>query len=216
MKYVEIIYGENRPLTEYPNKLSKYLFDIVNMKGGLSLLDIGCGRGEVSKGFKNLGINVFSTDLLPSKYYKDVISNSEKNIPFKDNSFNIIFCKSVIEHFYNPEYFMEECHRVLKPNGKLILMTPDWHSQMKIFYDDYTHRQPYTVEAIKDLFKIFDFKPLKIEKFYQLPILWKYPKLKIISKILQKFIVPSINIKNKFIRFSVELMIIGIGEKNVK
>ena len=48
-------------------------------------------------------------------------------------------------------------------------MTPDWISQMKIFFDDYTHRQPYTVTAVKDILNIFGFREVNSEIFYQLP-----------------------------------------------
>ena len=44
-------------------------------------------------------------------------------IPVKDNTFDIIYCKSVIEHIKNLDNFEKECFRTLKPNGKLIIIT---------------------------------------------------------------------------------------------
>ena len=46
---------------------------------------------------------------------------------------------------------MKESWRVLKPGGRLIALTPDWKSQMKTFYNDYTHVRPYTVDSLGDL-----------------------------------------------------------------
>ena len=92
-------------------------------------------------------------------------------------------------------------------------MTPDWQSQRCIFYDDYTHVHPYTKIGIENLLKIYGFKEVKSKIFYQLPVLWKYSWLKIFSKFLQ-FLGPVKKIhKNKFIRWSKELMILGSGIK---
>ena len=47
--YLEVVYNtEDRPLTEYPNKLTKHLFEIFNLKKDQKIIDIGCGRGGES------------------------------------------------------------------------------------------------------------------------------------------------------------------------
>lgn len=46
-------------------------------------------------------------------------------MPFDDASFDIVTCMEVIEHVENPERVLEELHRVLKPNGLLLLSTPN-------------------------------------------------------------------------------------------
>jgi SAM-dependent methyltransferase len=127
--------------------------------------------------------------------------------------FDVVFAKSVIEHLFNPENFMKECYRILKPSGRLIIMTPDWISQMKIFFDDYTHRQPYTLTALKDILDIFLFKDVSSEIFYQIPILWKYPALKAISGIIRLLVPVTAKSNIRFIRWSTELMILGTGVK---
>ena len=47
------------------------------------------------------------------------------SLPFKNECFNIVFCLEVIEHLTDPTSFLEEAHRVLVDNGKLVLTTPD-------------------------------------------------------------------------------------------
>jgi hypothetical protein len=55
--YVDVVYNEqDRPLTSYPDKLARYLFDRYGVKAGQSLLDIGCGRGEFLRGFIACGV----------------------------------------------------------------------------------------------------------------------------------------------------------------
>src|SRR5258708_5817669 len=46
------------------------------------------------------------------------------NMPFKDNSFDVILCNHVLEHIVNDRKAMKEIHRVLKKNGWAILQTP--------------------------------------------------------------------------------------------
>ena len=106
---------------------------------------------------------------------------------------------------------------MLKPGGKLILLVPDWQTQMYIFYDDYSHVQPYTRRGIEDTLKIFGFEDVSAEIFYQLPIVWKYPEMKIVCSFLQFIGGPVKKLsKNKFYRFSRELIILGIGRKSMK
>ena len=218
--YIDVVYDEKvRPYTESPTQLCNYLIHRFNMKPEDRLLDVGCGRGDFLKGFNDSGLDVCGVDneKSDSPLLKDTevrYAHFENEIfPFDSDTFDIVFSKSVIEHMFNPGNFMGECYRVLKPGGRIILMTPDWISQMKTFFDDYTHRQPYTVAAIKDTLSIFGFKEVSSELFYQLPILWRYQALKIVSRILRLFIPVTTKSRIKFVRWSVELMVLGTGIK---
>ena len=53
-------------------------------------------------------------------------------------------------------------------------MVPDWQSCMFIYYDDFTHVQPYTVTGLRDALRMFGFRDVESELFYQLPVVWKY------------------------------------------
>lgn len=221
--YVEVIYNEQeRPLTTYPQKLTKYLFDRYDMKKGDLLLDLGCGRGEFLKGFYDCGLNVKGIDQsdVAKKLNPDVeikIANLEEfNLPYDDNTFDFVYSKSVIEHFYYPEKLFKEILRILKPGGKVISLTPDWEVIYKMFYEDYTHRTPFTLTSLKDIHIIQGFDEVKVEKFLQLPMLWSYPVLTPISMLI-RFLVPDFFKKySKFIRFSKEMMLLSSATKKVQ
>src|SRR3989344_6786750 len=206
--YLDVVYNkEKRPYTNYPSQLCSHLAEKFGMKKGQKLLDIGCGRGDFTKGFKDLGLEVAGIDRGrgDSDMLKEIdvrISNDLENdvFPFEDGVFDVVFSKSVIEHIRNPEHFMQETKRVLKPGGRVITMTPDWQTQMYIFYDDPTHVHPYTVTGIKDLLAMYGFREADAQIFYQLPILWKYPFIKIVSRSLQLLGPVRKLYKNKFIR----------------
>jgi len=223
--YISTVYDLKRtPKTDYPVKFVEYLIKRFNLKPHSNLLEIGCGRCDFLLAFSENNFNCIGVD-------KEIISLENNNVklykvdikkdklPFADETFDVVYHKSVIEHFYSPDNLMQESLRVLKKGGKLIVLTPDWISQMQNFYEDYTHSRPYTVGALKDLFVIYNLKNAQVELFYQLPIVWKIPQIKIICKILSVFLnsftarkITEIT-KIKFFRWAVELMIIGYGEK---
>lgn len=218
--YISTIYDENsHPYTTYPSQLCKHLFDRFNMKKGQRLIEIGYGRGDFLYSFKELGLIVNGVDheQCSSNFIKDIevkyVDIEKGSIPFGDETFDIVFSKSVIEHMHDPTNFLCEIHRILKTGGIVIIMAPDWISNMKIYFDDYTHRTPFTVTSMKDALKMFGFINVSSELFYQLPILWRFPSLKLLSRLIRLFLPTTIKSNIKFIRWSCELMILGYGEK---
>ena len=216
MSYLEVIYSkERRPYTSYPGKLCSYLKKEYFKPGYKTLLDIGCGRGEHIKEFQKLGYKVKGVDkseearLLVKDVEIKIVDIENNPLPYPDKSFDVVFSKSVIEHLNNPDNIMKETYRILKDGGRLILMTPDWEAIHKIFYEDYTHKTPFTKGSLEDINKMFGFRNVSAIKFKQLPVLWKYPILNVFSNIL--YYSPKSNIK--FIKYSKEIMLLSSAEK---
>lgn len=216
--YLSVVYNsKSHPYSDYPSKLCSYLFQIFNLKKGMKMLEPGCGRGEFLNNFKNLGLDVVGLDVSEESldYGNDFevkICNVEKEkLPFDDDTFDVIYSKSFIEHLYHPENYLEEAYRVLKHGGILITLVPDWESNFKTYFDDFTHRSPFTHVSLKDAYLMNGFKNVKVFKFRQLPIIWKFPFLNYLSMVISPFV--PIRSKIKFLRWSKELMLIGSGEK---
>ena len=69
---------------------------------------------------KVTGLDISKETLSFSEGIKIKICNIQKQkIPFNDNSFDIIFSKSLIEHLDDPSNFLKESRRVLKKNVHL-------------------------------------------------------------------------------------------------
>ncbi len=58
--------------------------------------------------------------------------------PIEDNSFDVVVAKEIIEHLTDVVRVMEEIHRILKPNGRVIITTP--HFSCANSFTDPTHR----------------------------------------------------------------------------
>jgi ubiquinone/menaquinone biosynthesis C-methylase UbiE len=222
--YLSVVYGEGvRPYTDYPSKLVKYLFEKFEMKPGMKILEPGGGRGEFLRVFKGLGMDAVgldrseeSIDLLNEDDIELTICDVESSIglPFKDNTFDVIYNKSFMEHLSYPDIFLNEAYRVLKPGGMILCLIPDWESNYKTYFDDFTHRTPFTKPSLVDIYKICDFENINVFKFRQLPIVWKYPILNYFCAAISPFI--PVRVENKFFRWSRELMLVGCAYKPIK
>ena len=96
-------------------------------KFNLSLLDIGCGGGIVSNQLARLGYQVTGVDLsresleIASKYDTTktavYLEANAYDLPFDNDSLDIVTCLDTLEHVDNPSRLVQEAHRVLKPGG---------------------------------------------------------------------------------------------------
>jgi 2-polyprenyl-6-hydroxyphenyl methylase/3-demethylubiquinone-9 3-methyltransferase len=96
---------------------------------GKAALDVGCGGGILSEEIARMGFAVTGID--PSEHSLQIATshaqagnlriNYEQGtgeaIPYRDNSFNIVFCCDVLEHVRDVPKVIAEISRVLKPGG---------------------------------------------------------------------------------------------------
>lgn len=220
--YVDVIYNEtDRPLTEYPQQLASYLFNRYDIKKGANFLDIGCGRGEFLKGFINCGVNGHAVDQSSAarEYCPEAeLRNSDlenDGIPYPDNFFDVVYSKSVIEHFHYPERLIKEMYRVLKPGGVAITLCPSWEYNYRIYFEDYSHRTPFMLESLRDIQIIHGFDDVQVEFFRQLPSTWHgMAKVALPLAEITRLLLPMMFKKNsKWIRFSKEIMLLASSRK---
>ena len=223
--YVSTIYNTiDRPFGEYPGKLIRYLIKTQKIKRGSKILEIGCGRGDFINEFIKSQMDGYGVDQSSEckNYFSNILFSKvdllNENIPLENNFFDVIFSKSLIEHFYYPEKIMNEAYRLLKPGGIIITLTPDWEFIYKSFYEGYTHRTPFTSVSLKDIHSICNFREIEVKKFKQLPLLWDkskfyYYPLEILSFLTRILIPEKLRMRNKWIRFSKEIMLLSIAKK---
>ena len=230
-KYLKVKYSELKaPKSDYPSKLASHLLEKYFKNTG-SLLDIGCGTGDMLKAFNAKGFNCCGTDIAPSseKHLNGIPFKSadllNENLPYDDGSFDFIFSKSVIEHLSDPVRLLKESYRVLKKGGVGVIMCPSWiHTSWGPFYVDYSHISPFTKASLKDVMEMNEYVDVEVFHFYQLPHTWRIPFMKLFCKLISFFPIPykpfyydSViawpNSINKYIRFSNEVMLLAVGKK---
>ena len=90
------------------------------------VLDVGCGTGFVSQLYPNFditGIDI-SDGMLANNPYKWIKASAEE-IPFEDNTFDFVVCRSLLHHLDSPSLGLSEMFRVLKPGGKWVCWDPN-------------------------------------------------------------------------------------------
>ncbi|MCU9612979.1 methyltransferase domain-containing protein [Caldibacillus lycopersici] len=96
-----------------------------------TILDIGCANGEFlsyakESGWKTYGIEISSESYSIAKKLGIEVYNDElQNVKFPDNYFDCITLWDVVEHYISPKRELKEIFRILKPNGKLFISTPN-------------------------------------------------------------------------------------------
>lgn len=97
------------------------------------VLDAGCGDGRMGEKMmvawnaKVYGADISKTGIQLAKQ-KGVIArvaDLSVKMPFENNFFDLVVADEILEHVHNPDTFIQECQRVLKKNGLLLLCTPN-------------------------------------------------------------------------------------------
>lgn len=127
------------------------------MKG--LVLDLGGGRKRGN--FKETDANWIVIDI-EKNFIPDVLADVH-HLPFKNNVFNCIKCTELLEHIQNPDVFIKEITRVLKPSGNLILSSP---FNFNIHSDPYDF-QRFTGYKLKRMLEDnFEIKMIKKQGLY--------------------------------------------------
>ena len=97
----------------------------------MAVLNIGCGTDRSIPGAVTIDMN---PELIP-----DVVHDLNKfPWPLPDNTFDVIYCKEIIEHLENVVAAMEEIHRIGRSGATVIITTP--HFSCSNSFTDPTHR----------------------------------------------------------------------------
>lgn len=238
-KLVDYLLTKHWPKSASDHKYYKHEsyshFQFSSQPQKVRVLDVGCGNlTYIKEGFRcfhfadgvdtdiiyerTLGSKLPGTVTEVKKRPGAPLDFNKNALPFDDNTYDIVFTKSVIEHLTNIDFFLQELKRVLKPNGVLIVLTPAWEYNYKDFFNDYTHVQPFHRKGLQDALKINDFKNVNVQYHYHLPWLWEKPWLLPLAKFLSLFSHWKWQDKDQTkhrinIRFSQEIQLLGVATK---
>jgi ubiquinone/menaquinone biosynthesis C-methylase UbiE len=99
------------------------------LKSGFQVLDCGCGPGAISVGLATAvgpsgqvtGIDLAESQIAIAQARSTANLNfqvgSVYELPFDDNSFDVVFSHALFEHLARPIAAIQEIHRILRPGG---------------------------------------------------------------------------------------------------
>ena len=146
-------------------------------KDGGKLLDIGCSYGNYLFKMKQLGWDVYGTEINDKavKYAKESLGlqNVEtlffEGTAFPNDFFDVVNMNMVLEHVYDPNAIIQRVNRVLKRGGQVMISVPDISGFESTFYREYSyglqvpeHLQHFSPKTIRLLLENNGFKVTKI------------------------------------------------------
>jgi ubiquinone/menaquinone biosynthesis C-methylase UbiE len=150
------------------------------------LLDIGCDGGTLTERVAarakperviGLDISVESLRYQQSKRPQfEVALGDAEELPFRDGSFQAVFCSEVMEHLTSPEKMLSEVNRCLSPKGYAVVMVPAETALFKVLWFfwtkfgkgkvwDHAHVQDFGGTALDEVIRRAGFRVVKDKRF---------------------------------------------------
>lgn len=139
------------------------------------ILDVGCGNGNLftflpDGKYELFGVDFSENMIIEAKKNCKVkasfsVSDAE-NLPFDDDTFDIVVCNASFHHYIHPNIVLEEMHRVLKDGGKLLIGDPYIPNGLRglmnvlLRFSDSGDYHIYGLKEMEDLFVDTGFNPV--------------------------------------------------------
>lgn len=191
---------EGNPFEKNPVFQKCQAFFMSQPKG--ELLDIGCSDGEFCSGLVKNGMACHGIDLSSQHIEKArlrgiqaYVMDVSDDLSYATAQFNYIFAGEIIEHLFDTDAFLSECHRVLKKDGLLVLTTPNFtyiRHRIEMLLGQYpvcmwprfkAHVRIFTHTQIK---KDLEKHGFKIEKVMGSYFLFSRARMKYLGRVFEK------------------------------
>jgi cyclopropane fatty-acyl-phospholipid synthase-like methyltransferase len=137
-----------RTTGEHLSRRLRQAFTFAAVAPGMTVLDIGCGRGEIVRHVVRIGARAFGIDyaqaavklarqtLQAEAGAHAILRANARHLPFADDQFDRVLMFDVVEHLqpWELEVTLRESRRVLKPGGKIVI-----HTAPNRWYDAYAY-----------------------------------------------------------------------------
>jgi SAM-dependent methyltransferase len=145
--YAEFITSEGA----YLSRRLRQACEVAQVRPGMQVLDVGCGRGETLRHCAGLGVRVYGVDYaaVAARMAQRLVETGEemggvagvsmadaKRLPFPAASFDRVLMFDLVEHLrpWELNQALAEARRVLRPDGRLII-----HTAPNAWYDRYAY-----------------------------------------------------------------------------
>jgi SAM-dependent methyltransferase len=153
---------------------------------GRRVLEVGCGAGTDLVRFARGGAIVSGVDIAPSaielaranfaqqQLEADLRVADAEQLPFADDTFDLVYAHGVLQYTSNPSALAAECHRVLKPGGEAIFQAYNrvsWLNALSklmkvpLEHEDAPVLEKYSAAELRGLLRVFRDVRLVYERF---------------------------------------------------
>jgi len=146
------------------------------------VLDVGCGTGFNVEYLRNNGYSHvvgldFSTEALifcQSRKLSHLVCGDGTRSPLRHESFDVIMALDLIEHLDDDVQALQECARLLRPNGSLILFVPAFNFLWSLQDEVSQHRRRYTAGELEQKLETagLSIHKLTYANIFLFPLIW--------------------------------------------
>ena len=159
------------------NKFNQWMYQRISQDCSGKILEIGSGIGNISEYFIKNGAEIYLSDLRDN--YLEFLENNYKGkaagilkmdivAPDFDQkyakhigTFDTVFALNVVEHIKDDTLAMANIKKLLKNDGKAVILVPAYNTLYNSFDEALEHYRRYTKKTLN---KVFDSNQFKIEK----------------------------------------------------
>jgi 2-polyprenyl-3-methyl-5-hydroxy-6-metoxy-1,4-benzoquinol methylase len=159
-----------------------------------TMLDIGCGwearllrelEAHIGRG---VGID-FKAPNIKTERLETISAVLKGDLPFKENSFDLITMLAVLEHLEHPEVILKEIARLLRPGGGLLITVPSWYAKPVLEFLAYRmgivnpdeirdHKRYFNREDLFDLIRATPGLKVVTHEYFQ----WRFNNLLFVTR----------------------------------
>ncbi len=161
-----------------------------HIQAGDRVLQVDCGPGVLAARMEQMGAQVVGTDLSAEAVSRaqgrgvDAIQVNldRRPLPFADASFDAVVSDSQIEHRVDYQRYLDECSRVLRPGGRLVLCVPNaahWRVRWWVLRGHFPYVEHTPTDwlhlrffALPDLRRLLHDRGLRVEQVSGSASLW--------------------------------------------
>jgi ubiquinone/menaquinone biosynthesis C-methylase UbiE len=181
-EYYKTRYSFSKERSKVWKAICEYLQEYIEPAKDI-VLDLGCGYCDFINNIrasKKIAVDIS----LESQLYanQDVLfyeSSITSLTMIEDESIDVVFASNLLEHLNDDEISksITEVIRVLRTNGRFIIIQPNFKYCFREYFDDYTHKKIFTHISLSDLLRSYKFRAIKIyPKFLPLTLKSRLPK----------------------------------------
>jgi len=161
--------------------------EIMDKKTGhQKMLSIACSIGVIEEKMKRVfDIQIYGVDAaghtLEEAKKRGIVTTCAditERLPYQGSFFDYVFAGEIIEHILNTKYFLSELYRILKPNGYIVITTPNLariDDRFKLLFGKtprqtspfhpylYLHIRPFTYHSLKKTLELSGFTDVKLK-----------------------------------------------------